>query len=195
MQYVVIKLVQFHIHPYLFFRPMNKWANFYRVQLLPYTPSHPVHEATWLQEFYITRYYCWWFQFLRYLLPPNKQSPSWLGPNAITTNLSDDEIEKRVREAIENVPHAVGMNNHMGSKIVEDEHIMRIILKIANEHQFYFLDSGTSPQSVIPKIAQEFNMPINTEAISISPFQIAKSSQFPPLKWVLLPLKNKPPPA
>ena len=36
---------------------------------------------------------------------------------------------------------------------------MRIILKIANEHQFYFLDSGTSPQSVIPKIAQEFNMP------------------------------------
>ncbi|WP_413380241.1 divergent polysaccharide deacetylase family protein [Alkalihalobacillus sp. 1P02AB] len=100
-------------------------------------------------------------------MEPKKGKASWLGPNAITTDLSDEQIKERVHQAIENVPHAVGMNNHMGSKIVENEHIMRIVMEIANEHQLYFLDSGTSEKSVIPALAKELNMPFIARDIFI----------------------------
>ena len=48
-------------------------------------------------------------------LEPKKGKKSWLGPGAITTDLSDEEIRKRVKDAIESIPYAVGMNHHMGS--------------------------------------------------------------------------------
>ena len=39
--------------------------------------------------------------------------------------------KKRVEEAIKSVPHAIGMNNHMGSRAVEDEDIVRAIVEVA----------------------------------------------------------------
>lgn len=92
-------------------------------------------------------------------LQPKKGKASWLGPNPITKDLSLDEVKKRVIKAIESVPHAKGMNNHMGSLIVEDEAIMRVILEIAKEYNLYFIDSGTAPKSVIPKLAEELGVP------------------------------------
>jgi polysaccharide deacetylase 2 family uncharacterized protein YibQ len=92
-------------------------------------------------------------------MEPKKGKASWLGPNAITSDLSDEEVRKRVVEAIKNVPHAKGINNHMGSKIVEDERIMKVILEVAAEHNLYVVDSGTSSKSVIPKLANEYGIP------------------------------------
>ncbi|OLO42782.1 hypothetical protein BTR23_01925 [Alkalihalophilus pseudofirmus] len=92
-------------------------------------------------------------------LEPKKGKKSWLGPNPITSDLSDDEVRKRVKAAIESIPHVAGINNHMGSKIVEDEKIMRIILEVVKEHNLYVIDSGTSGKSVIPRLAEEMNIP------------------------------------
>lgn len=92
-------------------------------------------------------------------LQPKKGKKSWLGPKAITKDLSLTEVKNRVTEAIESVPHAKGINNHMGSLIVEDEDIMRVILETAHEHGLYFIDSGTSPHSTIPKLAEEIGIP------------------------------------
>ncbi|MBU9724064.1 divergent polysaccharide deacetylase family protein [Bacillus alkalicola] len=92
-------------------------------------------------------------------LEPKRGKKSWLGPLPITSDLDTEEVKKRVEKAIENVPHAKGINNHMGSKIVEDERIMRAILEVAKEHDFYIIDSGTSGKSVIPELATELNVP------------------------------------
>ncbi|WP_216829505.1 divergent polysaccharide deacetylase family protein [Alkalihalobacterium elongatum] len=92
-------------------------------------------------------------------LEPKKGKKSWLGPNPITSDLSHEEIRKRVTAAIESIPHIAGINNHMGSKIVEDEEIMRIILEVVKEYDLYVIDSGTSGKSVIPKLAEEMNIP------------------------------------
>ena len=91
-------------------------------------------------------------------LEPKKGKASWLGPKGITSNLSEEEIKNRVIEAIEDVPHAVGLNNHMGSKIVEDERIMRIILNVVKDYHLYVIDSGTSEKSVIPALAEELGI-------------------------------------
>ncbi|RBW69213.1 divergent polysaccharide deacetylase family protein [Bacillus taeanensis] len=91
-------------------------------------------------------------------LQPKKGKLSWLGPNPITSNLSNKEVKKIVEEAILDVPHAVGINNHMGSLIVEDKRIMRAILEVAKKHNLYIVDSGTSPKSVIPELAEDLGI-------------------------------------
>jgi uncharacterized protein len=92
-------------------------------------------------------------------LEPKKGKKSWLGPGAITTDMSDKEVRKRVENAIKAVPYAVGMNHHMGSKVTEDERVMKIILEVCKENGLYYLDSKTASKSVIPKIANELSVP------------------------------------
>lgn len=91
-------------------------------------------------------------------MEPNKGKKSWLGPGAITADLSDEEVKQRVEAAIDQVPHAVGMNNHMGSKITTNEHLMRIILQVCKDRGLYYLDSKTSHQSVVAKVANELGV-------------------------------------
>jgi uncharacterized protein len=92
-------------------------------------------------------------------MEPLHGKKSWLGPGAITTDLTDDEVKKRVNEAIDAVPYAVGMNNHMGSKVTANERIMRIILEICKERGLYYLDSKTTDKSVVAAIAKELEVP------------------------------------
>jgi uncharacterized protein len=92
-------------------------------------------------------------------MEPKRGKKSWLGPGAITTDLSDEEIRNRIEKAIDDVPFAVGMNHHMGSKVTEDERIMRIILEVCKERNLYYLDSKTAENSVIPKLAKELSVP------------------------------------
>ncbi|WP_226668560.1 divergent polysaccharide deacetylase family protein [Metabacillus litoralis] len=92
-------------------------------------------------------------------MEPIAGKKSWLGPGAITTDLSDEEIRKRVNDAIDDVPHAVGMNNHMGSKATADERVMRIILEVCKERELYYLDSKTTGKSVVATLAKELRVP------------------------------------
>jgi polysaccharide deacetylase 2 family uncharacterized protein YibQ len=92
-------------------------------------------------------------------MEPMRGRKEWLGPGAITCDLTDEEIRKRVNAAIDNVPHAVGMNNHMGSKATVDERVMHIILEVCRERGIMFLDSHTNYRSVVAKIAKEVGVP------------------------------------
>lgn len=91
-------------------------------------------------------------------MEPMRGKPEWLGPGAIMTNLSDEEIRARVEAAIKDVPYARGMNNHMGSKATADERVMRIVLSVVKEHGMFFLDSRTTYKTVVPKLAAELGV-------------------------------------
>lgn len=93
-------------------------------------------------------------------MEPVRGNPSWLGPNAILTSLPDEEIRRRVEAAIADVPYAIGMNNHMGSKATVDERVMRVVLQVCKEKGLFFLDSRTAYRSVIPKVAKELQVPL-----------------------------------
>ncbi|MFV2045963.1 divergent polysaccharide deacetylase family protein [Metabacillus litoralis] len=92
-------------------------------------------------------------------MEPLHGKKSWLGPGAITTDLSNKEIRKRVNDAIDDVPHAVGMNNHMGSKVTADARVMKIILEVCKERGLYYLDSKTTGKSVVESIAKQLKVP------------------------------------
>ncbi|NOU95990.1 divergent polysaccharide deacetylase family protein [Paenibacillus sp. LMG 31456] len=93
-------------------------------------------------------------------MEPVRGKKSWLGPGAITTDLSDEEIRQRVLAAIEEVPFAIGMNNHMGSKVTADARIMRIVLQVCKEKNLIYLDSKTTSKSVVKPIAVELGVRI-----------------------------------
>lgn len=92
-------------------------------------------------------------------MQPKKGKASWLGPKPITNDLSREEVRKRVIDAIDSVPHAMGLNNHMGSLVVENEEIVRVIVEVAKEKQLYIVDSATSPKSKFEEITEELNVP------------------------------------
>jgi polysaccharide deacetylase 2 family uncharacterized protein YibQ len=96
--------------------------------------------------------------FVHLPMEPIRGKRSWLGPGAIFTDLNDEEIRKRVEAAIADVPHAIGINNHMGSKATSDKRVMRIVLQVCKERGLFFLDSRTSFRTVVPAIAKELNM-------------------------------------
>jgi uncharacterized protein len=92
-------------------------------------------------------------------MEPKRGKRSWLGPGAITTDLTDEEIRSRVESAIKEVPHAVGMNHHMGSRATENERVMRVVLEVCKEHGLFYLDSKTTGKSVVGKLANEIGVP------------------------------------
>ena len=91
-------------------------------------------------------------------MEPLNGKKSWLGPGAITTNLTDKEIKSLAKKDFEGVPHAVGFNNHMGSAVTVNDRIMRLILQVALEKNFFVLDSGTNGKSIIPSLSQEMGI-------------------------------------
>lgn len=92
-------------------------------------------------------------------LEPKQGRPEWLGPGAILSSMTNEEVRQKVEEAIENVPFAVGMNNHMGSKITGDKRIMSVILDVCRERGLLFVDSKTNYWSVVGDISNEKGMP------------------------------------
>lgn len=97
--------------------------------------------------------------FVHMPMEPVKGKRSWLGPGAITTDLSDEEIRTRVQKAINDVPHAIGLNNHMGSKVTADERIMQIVMRVVKERGLIYLDSKTTDKSVASKVAAQMGVP------------------------------------
>ncbi len=80
------------------------------------------------------------------------------GEFTVMTNLPDTVIAERVQKAIDAVPGAIGLNNHMGSRATADARVMQIVLKKVKANQRIFIDSRTSDRSLVPKIATQNNV-------------------------------------
>ena len=76
----------------------------------------------------------------------------------ILDNMSEEEIKSIIKEAKKDIPHAVGLNNHMGSLITSEERPMRSLLKALKEEDLFFVDSKTSPDSIAFTLAQEMGV-------------------------------------
>jgi len=75
--------------------------------------------------------------------------------NSIQVDLDENEIRRRVRWALDEIPGAVGVNNHMGSLATEDEKVMRAVLEEIEAAGLFFVDSRTSSASVACQVAEK----------------------------------------
>lgn len=92
-------------------------------------------------------------------MEPLHGKPSWLGPGAITCSLDDQEIKTRLMAGLTELKWAVGMNNHMGSRAMQDSRVVKAILEVARQENLYFLDSRTAPAKVVTETAGTMNYP------------------------------------
>ncbi len=89
--------------------------------------------------------------------PERKLNP---GPGAIYQKMSNNEIRTLVKNNIETVPFAIGMNNHMGSKITKDTRCMNIILSETKKRGLIFIDSLVVHNSVCKNAAKKLGFNI-----------------------------------
>lgn len=83
----------------------------------------------------------------------------WVGEKGIFRSMTDEEIRERMREAFSILPDAVGLNNHMGSAIMEDERSLSAVMDIIKEENALFVDSMTTAKSVGRTVAAKKDVP------------------------------------
>jgi polysaccharide deacetylase 2 family uncharacterized protein YibQ len=79
------------------------------------------------------------------------------GPGAILGSMTDEEIRDQTLKSLESVPHAIGVNNHMGSRATSDRRVMTAVLEALPPGSL-FVDSRTSPRSIALEIAKELRI-------------------------------------
>ncbi|MHB8124606.1 MAG: divergent polysaccharide deacetylase family protein [Desulfitobacteriaceae bacterium] len=77
----------------------------------------------------------------------------WLGPGALTTDLSPQELKARINQSLEQISYAVGISNHMGSKGTENPKVVEALVETAKEHKILILDSKTSDSTILAREA------------------------------------------
>lgn len=81
------------------------------------------------------------------------------GPGLIGSFHSDEEMIRQFRANLEDVPGAVGFNNHMGSKGTQDLRVMKMLLSEAKQMGIFFIDSRSISRSIGEKAAREVGVP------------------------------------
>lgn len=77
------------------------------------------------------------------------------GEGALLSGMSESRVRELVESALRAVPGVSGVNNHMGSRLTEQEEPMRWVMEELRRRGLYFLDSLTSPRSVAGSVAAQ----------------------------------------
>jgi uncharacterized protein len=80
--------------------------------------------------------------------PMEPKSKDWdPGPGALLVGQSKDEQKALFYQNLQAVPHAVGVNNHMGSFYTEDRATMDELMQLIRAQGLFFVDSFTTAAS------------------------------------------------
>jgi uncharacterized protein len=69
------------------------------------------------------------------------------------------EVSKLVGQFLENIPGAVGVNNHQGSEATSDPVLMRELMPVLRGRHLFYIDSRTSAATVAYDTAQSSRVP------------------------------------
>lgn len=87
-------------------------------------------------------------------LPLQPVEEKWhLGPGALYLHGDIDQQKEIIRQNIDAVPHAIGVNNHMGSLYTTSRPAMSSLMDVLKENGLFFIDSFTSARSVGMEVA------------------------------------------
>lgn len=107
---------------------------------------------------------------------------SWYGPEPILLRHSYEEARAIAERAVKAVPHAIGMNIHIGSESSEKDTIVSGVMEVCKDADFYFLDSLTSQKSVCERVAGECEVPFLVRHVFLENGNRAKSHVVKKLK-------------
>ncbi|MGE5507268.1 MAG: divergent polysaccharide deacetylase family protein [Chitinophagales bacterium] len=83
----------------------------------------------------------------------------------VRVDMTDAEVRTAVDRALDAMPEADGVNNHMGSLATQNPRVMRVALEEIAARRLFFVDSRTSPASVAAGLAKERGMAFGENAL------------------------------
>ena len=82
------------------------------------------------------------------------------GPGKLDSTMPDLELALTIDYDLQSVPHAVGVNNHMGSLFTTRQTQMETVISVLHKRgNLFFVDSLTSPQSKAALVARKQGLP------------------------------------
>ena len=89
------------------------------------------------------------------------------GPGLIRKNWNTERIYKQLAKDLDEIPGAVGINNHMGSAGTQDDRLMRVLMSWIGRRKLFFIDSMTVAGSVAEKYARRYRVPFAKRQVFI----------------------------
>ena len=77
----------------------------------------------------------------------------------LRVGMKPDEIKNRVHTALDQIPEAIGINNHQGSRATTDPGVMTSVAAVLKERNKFFIDSRTTPETVAESIMNNWEVP------------------------------------
>ena len=77
----------------------------------------------------------------------------------LRTSMNSKTLQDRLRAAFDQIPVAIGMNNHQGSKASADKHVMSNIARVLKDKDLFFIDSRTTTETVAESTMEVYNVP------------------------------------
>lgn len=81
------------------------------------------------------------------------------GPGVLLATMSSDVLLRQMEDDLAAVPHAVGVNNHMGSRLTVESTQLYKVFFVLKKNNCFFVDSRTSPKSLCRSSARLFQVP------------------------------------
>lgn len=81
------------------------------------------------------------------------------GQGALFVSMQAREIRRTLEEDMRSVPHAEGVNNHMGSRFMEEREPLKAVFDVLRGRGLYFVDSLTTDASAAREVAAETGVP------------------------------------
>ncbi len=88
-----------------------------------------------------------------------EEKNQFLGPGALTLQMTHEEFIKTLDSGLRSVPLAIGVNNHMGSLLTQHPGHMLWLMESLKRHHKFYIDSVTSSHSVAGSMAGEMQLP------------------------------------
>lgn len=103
----------------------------------------------------------WRAHGLPVILHQPMESVSGIGmePKVILTSMSDAAIRQMLRDSLSQLPEAIGINNHQGSKATIDARTMDVVMNELHHRGLFFFDSHTNSTTAADKAAKTYGVP------------------------------------
>ncbi len=118
---------------------------------------------------------------------PDRANP---GPGALFVHMDPLQIKTIFINDLHQVPNAVGLNNHMGSRFTQDKESMSVLFDEIKKRGLFFVDSLTTSKSVGKILAQKNNVPYLQRQIFLDNIQDEKAILFQLQKAETIALKK-----
>src|SRR5690554_5260403 len=123
-------------------------------------------------------------------LPMSNIKAMPLGKGGLESGMSHAQFLTQLRASLEDIPHLLGVNNHMGSRLTQESEAMDWLMRELAQRQLYFIDSRTTANTRALSTARSYQIPSDRRDVFLDNTRTSSSIQAQLLKAIALAQKR-----